>query len=186
MDGNATRFLPGDTHDSNDQRTSGRLHLPLLHRLGHRQLGRASRLPATDVLSVCTSLSALVLGVTLYALTREQDSRPRAARAGLSRHRSDAWQRPGHGGDFFAVGSTLFCWLLLCARMIPAPLAWLGVMASALLVIVLLAQRAGLFGGAVNWSSSMTWLVWLPALVFEIVLAFWLLIKGVAPAKATL
>jgi len=49
-----------------------------------------------------------------------------------------------------------------------------------------LAQRAGLFAGAVNWSSSVTWLVWLPALVFEIALAFWLLIKGVAPARATL
>ena len=69
--------------------------------------------------------------------------------------------------------------------MIPAPLAWLGVMASALLVVVLLTS-AGLFGDAVNWSSSVTWLVWLPALVFEIALAFWLLIKGVAPARATL
>jgi hypothetical protein len=29
-------------------------------------------------------------------------------------------------------------------------------------------------------------MVWLPALVFVIALAFWLLIKGVTPANATL
>src|SRR5205085_4721122 len=38
---------------------------------------------------------------------------------------------------FFAVGSTIFSWLLLRGRMIPAALAWLGVLASALLVVEL-------------------------------------------------
>jgi hypothetical protein len=41
-------------------------------------------------------------------------------------------------------------------------------------------QRAGLFGGVVNWSSPVTWIIWLPMLVFELTLALWLLIKGVA------
>ena len=92
----------------------------------------------------------------------------------------------GMGAIFFAVGSTLFCWLLLRGHMIPAPLAWLGVDGLGAAGRRAPAQRAGLFGGAVNWSSSVTWLVWLPALVFEIALAFWLLIRGVAPARATL
>jgi hypothetical protein len=64
--------------------------------------------------------------------------------------------------------------------MIPVALAWLGVFASVLLVVILFVQRAGLFGSAVNWSSSVTWLMWLPMLVFEVALALWLLIKGVA------
>jgi hypothetical protein len=59
-------------------------------------------------------------------------------------------------------------------------LAWLGVFASAPLVVVLPLQLAGLFGGPMTWSASVTWLVWLPMLVFEVVLALWLIIKGVA------
>ena len=85
---------------------------------------------------------------------------------------------------FFAVGSTIFCWLLLRGRLIPAALAVLGVTASALLVALLLVQRAGLFSGGANWSSSLTWIVWLPLLVFELAFAFWLIVKGVAaPAQ---
>jgi hypothetical protein len=30
-----------------------------------------------------------------------------------------------------------------------------------------------------SWSASITWLVWLPMLVFEVALALWLMIKGV-------
>jgi hypothetical protein len=86
----------------------------------------------------------------------------------------------GEAAIFFAVGSTLFSWLLLRGRLIPVALAWLGVFASALLVVVLPLQLAGLFGGPMTWSASVTWLVWLPMLVFEVVLALWLIIKGVA------
>src|SRR5437764_1103170 len=50
---------------------------------------------------------------------------------------------------FFAVGSTLFCWLLLRGRMIPMPLAWLGVVASVLLVVGLPLQLVGLLTGPV-------------------------------------
>ena len=153
---------------------------------GIASLALAARPHATDVLSVFTSLSALVLGVTLYALTREQDSDLALLALACRVIEAMPGSGQGMGAIFFAVGSTLFCWLLLRGRMIPGPLAWLGVVASALLFVVLLAQRAGLFVGAVNWSSSVTWLVWLPALIFEIALAFWLLIKGAAPARATL
>ncbi len=81
---------------------------------------------------------------------------------------------------FFAVGSTFFAWLLLRGRMIPVALAWLGVIASVLLVVILPLQLAGLFGSSANWFSAVTWLMWLPMLVYEVALALWLIIKGVA------
>ena len=66
------------------------------------------------------------------------------------------------------MGSTLFSWLLLRGRMIPVGLAWLGVLASVLLVVLCPLQLAGLLGGPV------TQFMWLPMLVFEVVLALWL------------
>ena len=74
----------------------------------------------------------------------------------------------------FSVGSTLFAWLLLRGRMVPVLLAWLGVFASLLLVVLVPAQFAGYLHGAVLSY------IWIPALVFEVTLALWLLIKGVA------
>lgn len=88
------------------------------------------------------------------------------------------------GAVFFALASTLFSWLLLRGRMVPVALARLGVFASVLLVIVLPLQLAGFVGGDMSWFTAATWLVWLPALVFEVWLALWLIIKGVAtPAR---
>jgi len=79
---------------------------------------------------------------------------------------------------FFAVGSTLFCYLLLRGRMIPIPLAWLGVVASVLLVVALPLQLAGVLRGPI------TSLMYLPMLAFEVPCGLWLLIKGVtAPAR---
>ncbi|PYS53187.1 MAG: hypothetical protein DMF68_00230 [Acidobacteria bacterium] len=78
------------------------------------------------------------------------------------------------GAILFAVGSALFSWLLLRGRMIPVPLAWLGVIASILLVIILPLQLAGLIEGLA------TQLIWLPMLVFELGFAMWLIVKGVA------
>jgi hypothetical protein len=74
----------------------------------------------------------------------------------------------------FAVGSTLYSYLFLRARSIPVPLAWLGVLASVLLVVALLLQVAGFLRGPA------TYFVWIPMAVFEVVLGLWLLIKGVA------
>jgi len=138
---------------------------------------------AAALLTLVQSFSALVLGVTLYAITREQDP-DLALLAMLCRVIEGV---PGHGGGaiYFAVGSTIFCWLLLRGRMIPIALAWLGVAASALLVVLLVLQSAGMFGAGTNWSSSLTWIVWLPMLVFELTFAFWLIVKGVAPAQHT-
>ena len=145
---------------------------------GIASLVLAGRPHATDVLSLFTSFSALVLGVTLYAITREQD--PDLAMLGLICRVVEGTPSHGGGAIFFAVGSTVFSWLLLRGRMIPVALACLGVLASVLLVVILPLQRAGLFGGPTNWSSSVAWLMWIPALLFEVALALWLLIKGVA------
>ncbi len=94
--------------------------------------------------------------------------------------------RPGGFGPsafFFAVGSTIFAWLLLRGRMIPAPLARLGVVASVLVLVVFPVQLAG-FLGHVAWFRTVTQLMWLPMLVFEVGLALWLLVRGVAaPAR---
>jgi len=136
---------------------------------------------ARELLSWATSFSALVLGVTLYAITRDEDRD--LALLALTCRIIEAV--PGHvGAIYFAVGSTIFCWLLLRGRMIPAVLAWLGVAASVLLVVIVPVQRAGLIGPGANWASSITWFMWLPMLVFELTVAVWFIVKGVAaPAR---
>jgi hypothetical protein len=75
---------------------------------------------------------------------------------------------------FFAVGSTLFSWLFLRGRMIPVPLAWLGLVASVLLVVGLPLQLTGFLRGPA------TQLMWIPMAAFEVPLGLWLLTKGVA------
>lgn len=162
------------------------------------------------VLTLLEVFSALVLAVTLYAITRDQDPdvamlamtcrvaegviggtaaqrslgllwlatatgaeapSPEAARGiGTFLLWGQSWN-PTISAIFFAVGSTLFSWLLLRGRMIPAVLAWLGVLASVILVVGLPLQLAGI---------EVTGFIWLPAAVFEISLALWLLIKGAA------
>jgi len=170
---------------------------------------------ATDVrvavvLSLLGCFSALVLAVTLYAITREVDAdlamlalTCRVAEgviSGISIPETLGllWLATATGTNapdpgaahalgayllkadmavtatFFAVGSTLFSYLFLRGRLIPVALAWLGVLASVLLVVGLPLQIAGVLGG------SITQLMYLPMLAFEIPLGLWLLIKGVA------
>jgi hypothetical protein len=171
-------------------------------------------LRAVVILTVLTSLSAWVLGVTLYAITREQDpdlailamicrvgegligaasveslgllwlatATGASAPDTQAAHALGAFLLRGEslniGAMFFAVGSTLFSWLLLRGRMIPIPLAWLGVIASVLVVVGLPLGFVGLVTGPAAW------FLWLPMLVFEVSLALLWLIKGVA-APAT-
>ncbi len=137
-------------------------------------IGNQARI--TDLLSLLQNLSALVLGVTLYLLTREQG--PALALLALACRMMEAIHDQSE--IFFALGSLLFCVLLLRGRVIPVGLAWLGVIASALLVAVLPLQLAGLLGGSMSWGASVTWLVWLPMLVFEVTLALWFIVKGVS------
>jgi len=155
-----------------------------------------------------TSFCALVLGVTLWGLTREQDPvlamlaltcrvcEGLAGALGVQRTMGLLWlagpdapdaatartlgtwllegQVSGVAAIFFSVGSVLFAWLLLRGRMIPAPLAWLGVVASAAAVVVLPLEFVDLFPG--RW----IWYVWLPLAAYEIPLALWLLFRGAA------
>jgi hypothetical protein len=79
---------------------------------------------------------------------------------------------------FFAVGSTIFSWLLLRGRMIPAALAWLGVIASGLWVVGLPLQLVGVV------PDSVTAFIYLPMAVFEISLGLWLLVKGITVSTA--
>ena len=130
--------------------------------------------PLIDALGLFLNLSALVLGVTLYLLTREHG--PALALLALFCRGMEAVHE--QSAIFFSIGSLLFCWLLLRGRLIPAALAWLGVIASALLVVILPLQLAG-FLTNMNWSDSVTWIVWLPMLIFELIFALWLTIKGV-------
>ena len=161
------------------------------------------------VLSLGGCFSALVLAVTLYAITRNED--PDLAMLGLMCRVGEGLigaasipatvallqlatatgpqapdsaatqalaafvleQTPFVSALFFAVGSTLFAWLLLRGRMIPVPLAWIGVVGSALLVVGLPLQLAGFLAGPV------TQLMWILVAVFELTLGPWLLIKGV-------
>lgn len=170
----------------------------------------ASDVSMLILLGLVQCFSALVLGVTLYAITREQDED--LAMLGLICRVTEGiiggvsipgtltllWLATATGPDapspdaahtlagylfrgdmaltatFFAVGSTLFSWLLLRGRMIPVSLAWLGVGASALLVVLLPLQLAGWVHGPI------TAVMWLPMLAFEVPLALWLLTRGVA------
>jgi hypothetical protein len=119
------------------------------------------------------SFSALTLGVTLYALTRDVDRD--LAMIAMGCRLIEAV--PGNGEVYFAVGSTIFCWLLLRGTLIPAALAWLGLLSSAGLVALLAGQLTR--GTTTDWSSPVTWFVWLPTLIFELTFAVWLLTKGV-------
>ncbi len=78
------------------------------------------------------------------------------------------------GATLFAFGSTIYSYLFLRARSIPLTLAWLGVVASVLLLLGLPLQLAGVLHGPV------TNYIWIPMALFEVALALWLLIKGVA------
>jgi uncharacterized protein DUF4386 len=148
--------------------------------VGIASLALKGRPHTTELLTMLMSFSALVLGVTLYAITREVD-RDVALLAMLCRV-VEAIPKRDSSAIYFAVGSTLFSWLLLRGRIIPAALAWLGVIGSLLMVVILPLQGAGVLAGS-SWSSSVTWLMWLPLLVFEIALAVWFLTKGASPAQ---
>lgn len=171
------------------------------------------------LLAFATAFAALALGVTLYALTRDEDpdlamlamvcrvaegvvgvSLPStliliwlATTTGSGAPDPAAAQAIGAfllsleastsliAATLFAVGSALFCWLLLRGRMIPVSLARLGVAASVILVLALPFQLAGFFGGL------FVQLMWIPMAVFEVVAAGWLIIRGAAlPARRQL
>jgi hypothetical protein len=142
---------------------------------------RSSAPNLTELFTVLMSFCALTLGVTLWAITRDVDAD--LAMMGMLCRVLEA--APGQGEIFFTVGNLLFSWLFLRGRLIPVWLARLGVVASMLLIVILPLKMIGLLGGNLGWSSPVTWLQWIPMLVFELTLAAWLLVKGVAAYKAS-
>lgn len=109
------------------------------------------------IFTLLTSFCALVLGATLYAMTRDQD--PDLAMLALT----------------CRVGGGVIGGLSVNRSM---GLAWLGVLASVLLVVGLPLQLAGVLSG------SDIMLAWYLMLAFEVPLALWLMIKGAAiPAR---
>ncbi len=75
---------------------------------------------------------------------------------------------------FWGLSSTLLGWLWLKSRYVPAALAWFGIVSSAwaaLSALVYLTSPG--FRGVVNW-----WWYDSPLGLFELVLGFWLLLKG--------
>lgn len=62
---------------------------------------------------------------------------------------------------FFALGSLVFACLFVRGRVIPAPLAWLGVIASAVLVVLMPLQLVGLAS-----DPRLVW-AWMPMLAFR-------------------
>jgi hypothetical protein len=179
--------------------------------------GIAQHLPEVRlaiVLYLFGSFMALVLAVTLYAITRDQDHDlallgltfrvGEGVIGGVSLQRSlgllwlatadgpralDAAQAHAFGtflqwgqrfgydlsSNFFGVGSLIFCWLLLRGRMIPMPLAWLGVAASVIWVLGSPLQTVGAL------PESLNGFVLLPMAAFEIPFGLWLIAKGVRP-----
>jgi hypothetical protein len=173
-------------------------------------------LRTTIVLEMIECFAALVLAVTLYAVTRVE-SEPIAllglvgrvaegilAAVGIRTTLSLLWLAGGSpaatgmpgagamgsflllpgqstmlGAPFFALGSLAFSWLLLRGRMVPTPLAWLGVAASGMLLIGVPLQLAAVV------PLSFTAMLWLPMVIFQLPLGVWLLLKGVSPAAST-
>jgi hypothetical protein len=168
---------------------------------------------AAILLDLASCFCAIVLGVTLWAVTRKQDpdiamfglacraaegimggvgtqkslfllwlvsaSGATAPDAGTASVLGTSLLRGGGGAGlgavFFSAGSLAFSWLLLRGRMIPAWLAWIGVIASISWLIGLPLQEVGLLGGqAVN-------VMYLLMLAFEVPVAFWLILKGADP-----
>jgi hypothetical protein len=118
------------------------------------------------------------LGLLWLATATGADAPDTATANGLGAFLLGQGWSPIIGATFFAVGSLFFSWLLLRGRMIPAALAWTGVLASVVLVVGLPLQIAGVLSG------SVTQLMWIPMAAFEVPVALWLLIKGVAaPAR---
>jgi hypothetical protein len=171
----------------------------------------ATLVRVTALLLLLEFLCELVLAVTLYALTRDQDRDAALLAMGcrLTEGVIDAIatgsrldllavataSRTATGADAaavqalgasllngtagpaalcFAVGNLIFASLFLRARSIPAWLAGLGMVASILGLVALVLEMLGFLRGAAAFVP------WIPMALFELILALWLLIKGVA------
>ena len=145
---------------------------------------------ARDLATIAQNASAVVLALTLYVVTRVEG--PSLAALGMIFRLGEGLlgaivaiagitlSQPNlSAATLFAIGSTFFCWLILRGRMMPRVLAWIGVVASIILIVGLPLQLAGLLRGAIT-----QWM-WMPMLAFEVPGGLWLMMKGVAPITSS-
>jgi hypothetical protein len=118
---------------------------------------------------IAASAPLFSLGL-LHLATRGSDAAASNEIAALL-FRADQW-KVTIAAMLFAFGSLLFTWLLLRGRIIARPLAWLGVVASIILVVCLPLQLMGLLGGPLVMA------MWIPMAAFEIPLGAWWLVRG--------
>jgi hypothetical protein len=91
-----------------------------------------------------------------------------------------SWDQYYVGLVFWALSSTLFAWLWLKSRYIPAALALFGLVGSAWCVFCAVAYIANPgFSNVIN-----LWLFDMPMALFYIALSVWLLIKGLTNGSA--
>lgn len=142
--------------------------------------------PLQEVAIIAQNASAIVLALTLFIVTRDQGTVIAALGmifrlaegllgAMLAMLGTTLSQPTLVSATLFAIGSTFFCWLLLRGKMMPGVLAWLGFIASVILIIGLPLQLAGVLRG------SIAMLMWMPMLAFEVPGGLWLMMKAVPP-----
>ncbi len=109
----------------------------------------ATELRVTVLLTMLSSFSAL--GLLWLATAAGPNAPDAAAAAALGNFLLNVaeWTTTSTA-TLFAAGSTLFSYLLLRGRMIPVPLAWLGLAGSALLIVGLPLQLAEFVRGGGN------------------------------------
>ncbi len=155
------------------------------------------------LMTLACSACALVLGVTLFVLTRVVDET--LAMLGLAFRVAEGIVGAGlistrlavqalgtldpvatEAGRWnvtvtsvlFAIGSLMFAWLLVRGRLVPLALGWLGVAASAVLLVGLPFELLGIIA-----RPETIWM-WVPMAAFEVPLALWLLAKGARPSAS--
>jgi hypothetical protein len=125
----------------------------------------------TAVLMSLNFLTAVRLGSDPAYL---QSLGPESIQALLKLNSSSSWDQYYVGLVFWALSSTVFGWLWLESRYIPAALAVFGVVSSAWCLLCAVAYIASpAFANVVN-----VWLFDTPMALFYITLSFWLLFKG--------
>ena len=142
-----------------------------------------------ELATYAQNASAVILALTLFVVTRVEQ--PIVAALGMMFRLAEGALGPALAltgitisqptlvdATLFAIGSTFFCWLLMRGRMLPRPLAWIGVIASVILVVGLPLQLGRLLG------APLTMLIWMPMLAFEVPGGLWLLVKGVPSSDA--
>lgn len=134
-----------------------------------------------------TAILIALSGLTLLRLASDpvyvQGLGPGALHALVALTSAGAWDRYYVGLVFWSLSSTLFAWLWLKSRYVPAALALFGLISSGW---SLLCAVGHLLSPAFP-SFANVWLYDMPMALFYLALSFWLLLKGLrgaAPAVA--